>query len=98
MQTQRYITESVDLIAHILGRLSGLLPCFFNLYSVSKSYYFIFWAKSLEAAMQKGYSRNRQGKTKYRKRREGGRTQERRREEKGGEARTEKDYEQTEDS
>ena len=48
--------------------------------------------------MQKGYSRNRQGKTKYRKRREGGRTQERRREEKGGEARTEKDYEQTEDS
>ena len=54
--------------------------------------------KSLEAAMQKGYSRNRQGKAKYRKRREGGRTQERRREEKGGEARTEKDYEQTEDS
>ena len=88
----------MDLIAHILGRLSGLLPCFFNLYSVSKSYYFIFWAKSLEAAMQKGYSRNRQGKTKYRKRREGGRTQERRREEKGGEASTEKDYEQTEDS
>ena len=38
--------------------------CFFslNLYPVSKSYYFIFWAKSLEAAMQKGTAGTVRGK------------------------------------